>query len=101
MERVGWMESRHRIVAMVVVEETPPGTNGWMTWRDILHLLDVICCCAICFATPSAAAACSVSTAGSSTDGRRDELFFTFGRGGSCKAGFFVAVTARSLQISA
>jgi hypothetical protein len=35
--------------AMVVVEETPPGTNGWMTWRDILHLLDVICCCAILF----------------------------------------------------
>ena len=35
--------------AMVVVEETPPGTNGWMTWRDILHLLDVICCCGILF----------------------------------------------------
>jgi len=35
--------------AMVVVEETPPGTYGWMTWRDILHLLDVICCCAILF----------------------------------------------------
>ena len=35
--------------AMVVVEETPPGTNGWMTWRDVLHLLDVICCCAILF----------------------------------------------------
>ena len=35
--------------AMVVVEETPPGTDGWMTWRDILHLLDVLCCCAILF----------------------------------------------------
>jgi len=36
-------------VAMVVVEETPPGTAGWLTWRDILHLFDIICCCAILF----------------------------------------------------
>jgi hypothetical protein len=35
--------------AMVVVEETPPGTMGWLTWRDILHLFDIICCCAILF----------------------------------------------------
>ena len=27
-------------VAMVVVDETPPGTAGWMTWRDILHFFD-------------------------------------------------------------
>ncbi|EKX35631.1 hypothetical protein GUITHDRAFT_79631 [Guillardia theta CCMP2712] len=37
-------------VAMVVVDETPPGTAGWMTWRDILHFFDaVVCCCAILF----------------------------------------------------
>jgi len=35
--------------AMVVVEETPPGTMGWMTWRDVLHFFDVVCCCAILF----------------------------------------------------
>eukprot|EP00961_Rhodomonas_salina_P178027 2400930-Rhodomonas_salina.1 len=34
---------------MVVVEETPPGTMGWMTWRDVLHFFDVVCCCAILF----------------------------------------------------
>ena len=36
-------------IAMVIVEETPPGTMGWLTWRDILHLADIICCCAILF----------------------------------------------------
>eukprot|EP00291_Cryptomonas_curvata_P022974 CAMPEP_0172171972 /NCGR_PEP_ID=MMETSP1050-20130122/12188_1 /TAXON_ID=233186 /ORGANISM="Cryptomonas curvata, Strain CCAP979/52" /LENGTH=434 /DNA_ID=CAMNT_0012843461 /DNA_START=54 /DNA_END=1358 /DNA_ORIENTATION=- len=35
--------------AMVVVEETPPGTMGWLTWRDVLHLFDVVCCCAVLF----------------------------------------------------
>eukprot|EP00285_Hemiselmis_virescens_P007143 CAMPEP_0173396688 /NCGR_PEP_ID=MMETSP1356-20130122/36214_1 /TAXON_ID=77927 ORGANISM="Hemiselmis virescens, Strain PCC157" /NCGR_SAMPLE_ID=MMETSP1356 /ASSEMBLY_ACC=CAM_ASM_000847 /LENGTH=283 /DNA_ID=CAMNT_0014355773 /DNA_START=78 /DNA_END=929 /DNA_ORIENTATION=+ len=35
--------------AMVVVEETPPGTLGWLTWRDILHFFDIVCCCAILF----------------------------------------------------
>jgi len=34
-------------VAMVVVDETTPGAASWMNWRDILHLLDLICCCMI------------------------------------------------------
>lgn len=34
-------------IAMVVVDETTPGSAGWMNWRDILHLLDIICCCII------------------------------------------------------
>ena len=34
---------------MVVIEETAPGSQGWLTWRDILHLVDIICCCAILF----------------------------------------------------
>merc|ERR1712130_5538 len=34
-------------IAMVVLDETSQGTWGWLTWRDILHLLDMICCCAI------------------------------------------------------
>jgi hypothetical protein len=34
-------------VAMIVLEETAPGSQGWQTWRDVLHLVDIICCCAI------------------------------------------------------
>jgi G protein-coupled receptor 107 len=34
-------------VAMVVLEESAPGSQGWLTWRDLLHLVDIICCCAI------------------------------------------------------
>lgn len=36
-------------IAMVVLEETAPGSQGWLTWRDILHLVDILCCCAILF----------------------------------------------------
>lgn len=36
-------------IAMVVLEETAPGSQGWLTWRDVLHLVDIICCCAILF----------------------------------------------------
>jgi hypothetical protein len=36
-------------VAMVVLEETAPGSQGWLRWRDILHLVDIVCCCAILF----------------------------------------------------
>jgi hypothetical protein len=34
---------------MVVLEETAPGSQGWLTWRDVLHLVDIVCCCAILF----------------------------------------------------
>jgi len=34
-------------IAALVLEETSPGAAGWLTWRDILHLLDMICCCII------------------------------------------------------
>lgn len=34
-------------VAMVVVDEMAPGQAGWVTWSDLLHLLDMICCCAV------------------------------------------------------
>lgn len=34
-------------IAMVVIEETAPGSQGWLTWRDLLHLIDIVCCCAI------------------------------------------------------
>jgi hypothetical protein len=34
-------------IAMIVLEESAPGSQGWLTWRDILHLVDIVCCCAI------------------------------------------------------
>mmetsp|Transcript_12717 Transcript_12717/g.39269 ORF Transcript_12717/g.39269 Transcript_12717/m.39269 type:complete len:450 (-) Transcript_12717:57-1406(-) len=34
-------------IALVVFEETAPGSRAWLTWRDVLHLVDIICCCAI------------------------------------------------------
>jgi len=34
-------------IAMVVFDETTPGSVGWLHWRDILHLLDMVCCCMI------------------------------------------------------
>jgi len=34
-------------IAAVVVDEETPGAQNWITWRDILHLLDMICCCII------------------------------------------------------
>ena len=36
-------------IAMVILEESAPGSQGWLTWRDILHLVDIVCCCAILF----------------------------------------------------
>lgn len=36
-------------LAMVVLEETAPGSQGWLRWRDILHLVDILCCVAILF----------------------------------------------------
>lgn len=34
-------------VAMVVLDETAPGSADWLTWSDILHLVDMVCCCLI------------------------------------------------------
>lgn len=36
-------------VAMIVLEETSPGSQVWLAWRDVLHLVDIACCCAILF----------------------------------------------------
>ena len=36
-------------VALVIFEETAPGSQRWLTWRDVLHLVDILCCCAILF----------------------------------------------------
>jgi len=34
-------------VAMIIIEETAPGSQGWFTWKDIFRLVDIICCGAI------------------------------------------------------
>jgi hypothetical protein len=34
-------------IALVVTEEENQGNADWAAWRDILHLFDIICCCAI------------------------------------------------------
>jgi hypothetical protein len=31
-------------IANSVVEETAHGINGWMTWRDLFMILDMVCC---------------------------------------------------------
>ncbi|ETV69062.1 hypothetical protein, variant [Aphanomyces astaci] len=36
-------------VAVVVLQESSVGTQAWVRWRDAMHLLDILCCCAILF----------------------------------------------------
>lgn len=36
-------------VAIVVMDENTPVSRAWFTWRDILHLVDIVCCCAVLF----------------------------------------------------
>lgn len=34
-------------LTLVVVDETSQGSKEWLTWRDMFHLLDMMCCCLI------------------------------------------------------
>jgi len=34
-------------IAMIIIEETAPGSQKWFTWKDIFRLVDIICCGAI------------------------------------------------------
>jgi hypothetical protein len=34
-------------IAIIVLEETAPGSQGWFTWKEVLRLVDIICCGAI------------------------------------------------------
>lgn len=36
-------------IATIILDESGPSSRTWFTWRDIFHLLDIICCCAILF----------------------------------------------------
>jgi len=34
-------------IAIIILEETAPGSQGWFTWKEVLRLVDIICCGAI------------------------------------------------------
>jgi hypothetical protein len=34
-------------VTMIIVETINEGNKSWSTWRDILRILDIVCCCCI------------------------------------------------------
>ena len=34
-------------VAQIVLEETAPGSLVWLKWRNVLHVVDIVCCCSI------------------------------------------------------
>lgn len=36
-------------VAVIMLEECSPGSQWWLSWKDMLHLVDIMCCCAILF----------------------------------------------------
>eukprot|EP01025_Chloroclados_australasicus_P050736 TRINITY_DN5872_c0_g1_i2.p1 TRINITY_DN5872_c0_g1~~TRINITY_DN5872_c0_g1_i2.p1 ORF type:complete len:202 (+),score=1.78 TRINITY_DN5872_c0_g1_i2:78-608(+) len=36
-------------IAIIVMDEFTPAKRTWFTWRDMMHFLDIICCCAILF----------------------------------------------------
>ena len=36
-------------VAIVILDENSPAVRNWFTWRDVFHVVDIICCCAILF----------------------------------------------------
>lgn len=36
-------------IALVFIDEESPAMRDWLTWRDIFHLVDIACCCAILF----------------------------------------------------
>ncbi|GAB4835048.1 hypothetical protein Ancab_033316 [Ancistrocladus abbreviatus] len=36
-------------IAQVVIDETGPYGQGWVTWKQLFLLVDVICCCAVLF----------------------------------------------------
>jgi hypothetical protein len=36
-------------VAIVVTDEFTPAAASWFSWRDMWHIVDILCCCAILF----------------------------------------------------
>ncbi|EFJ09180.1 hypothetical protein SELMODRAFT_428278 [Selaginella moellendorffii] len=36
-------------IAAIVIDETGPSTRDWITWKQLLLLVDIVCCCAVLF----------------------------------------------------
>lgn len=36
-------------IAIVILDEASPVRASWFEWRDMFHIVDIICCCAILF----------------------------------------------------
>lgn len=36
-------------LAIIITSEESPAFNAWLTWKDLLHLVDIVCCCAVLF----------------------------------------------------
>lgn len=36
-------------MAIIVTDEFTPAAAAWFSWRDIWHVVDILCCCAILF----------------------------------------------------
>jgi len=36
-------------IALIFFDQTAPGSQSWLTWRDILHIVDILCCAAVLF----------------------------------------------------
>lgn len=36
-------------IAIVVMDETTPASRSWFSWRDLWHVVDILCCCAVLF----------------------------------------------------
>lgn len=36
-------------ISIVIMDEVSPARRSWLTWRDTMHLLDIVCCCAVLF----------------------------------------------------
>jgi G protein-coupled receptor 107 len=36
-------------IAIVVSDEENPAVQDWAAWKDVFHLVDIICCCAVLF----------------------------------------------------
>lgn len=34
-------------MAQIVLEETAPGSTVYLQWRNVLHVVDIVCCCFI------------------------------------------------------
>lgn len=36
-------------LAIIITSEESPAFNAWLKWKDLLHLVDIVCCCAVLF----------------------------------------------------